>query len=146
MNIDFWHWWILALALVVLEIIAPGTAFFIWMGVAAGLTGVVLLLAPALSWEVQLLIFSAVSIASILVWRGYAKKKPPVSDEPLLNRRAEQYIGRVFTLNDPIVNRFGKIRVDDTTWKIEGADFPAGTQVRVTGVDGIVLKVEKEPP
>lgn len=144
MNIVFWHWWILALALVVFEIIAPGTAFFIWMGVAAGLTGVVLLLAPTLSWQVQLLIFSIVSIASIIVWRNYAKKKPPIFDEPLLNRRGAQYIGRVFTLEEPIVNRFGKIRVDDTTWKIEGEDMPQGTQVRVTGVNGTVLTVVKE--
>jgi hypothetical protein len=144
MNILFWHWWILSLALVVLEMLAPGTAFFIWMGVAAGITGIVLLLAPSLSWQIQLLVFSAVSIATILVWRSYAKNKAPVSDEPLLNRRGEQYVGRVFTLEEPVVNRFGKLRVDDTTWKIEGEDMPAGTHVRVTGVDGTVLRVARD--
>ncbi len=145
MNFVFWHWWVLALALVVLEILAPGTAFFIWMGAAAGLTGVVLLLAPTLGWEIQFAIFSIVSVASTLVWRSYSRKKAPVSDEPLLNRRGEQYVGRVFTLEEPIVNGYGKLRVDDTTWKIEGPDLPAGTRVRVSGVDGTILKISPDP-
>jgi hypothetical protein len=52
-------------------------------------------------------------------------------------------VGRVFTLEQPIVNRQGKIRVDDSTWKIEGTDCTAGTNVRVVGVDGVVLKVQR---
>ena len=47
-------------------------------------------------------------------------------------------------LNEPIVNGRGKLRVDDTVWKVEGADCPAGVQVRVTGVDGVMLRVERE--
>jgi membrane protein implicated in regulation of membrane protease activity len=139
--VDFWHWWVLAVVLVVIEIIAPGTAYFIWMGVAAGITGVVLMLAPALSWEWQLLIFSVFSIASIVLWRLYAKRNPVQTDEPHLNRRGEQYIGRTFTLTEPIVNGLGKLRVDDTTWRIESNDLPAGTRVRVTGVNGTILRV-----
>jgi hypothetical protein len=38
------------------------------------------------------------------------------SDQPKLNRRGEQYVGRTFTLEEPIVNGHGKIRVDDSTW------------------------------
>lgn len=145
MQLSYWHWWIASLVLVAIEIVAPGTAWFLWMGVAAGLTGLVLWLAPALSWEWQLLMFSVCSVTTILVWRTYSKTKIPVSDEPLLNRRGEQYVGRVFTLAEPIVNGYGKLRVDDTTWKIEGADLTTGTRVKVTGVDGTVLKVAPLP-
>ena len=67
-----------------------------------------------------------------------------VSDEPHLNRRGEQYIGRVFTLDVAIVNGQGKVRVDDTTWKVQGDDCPVGTRVRVHGVDGVVLLVKVE--
>jgi len=45
-------------------------------------------------------------------------------------------------LKEPIVNGAGKIKVDDTTWKISGTDMAAGDKVRVVGVDGVVLKVE----
>ena len=75
--------------------------------------------------------------------RGYIKKKPFESDKPNLNRRGAQYVGRTFTLSEPITNGFGKIRVDDSTWKVEGSDSPAGAQIRVVGVDGVVLKVER---
>ena len=40
------------------------------------------------------------------------------------------------------MNGQGKITVDDSTWKIEGDDLPAGTKIQVTGVEGTVLKVE----
>ena len=51
--------------------------------------------------------------------------------------------GRLATLREPIVNGVGKIRVDDTTWKISGPDCAAGAKVLVTGVDGVVLRVER---
>lgn len=67
---------------------------------------------------------------------------PVESDQPNLNRRGQQYIGRTFTLSEPIVNGLGKITVDDSTWKIHGKDCAEGTRVTVTGVDGVILKVE----
>ncbi len=139
-TITFWHWWILAAALIILEVFAPG-AFFLWLGIAAGVVGGVIYLTPALAWEYQVLIFSVLSVVSILVWRKYFRTMPEQTDEPALNRRGEQYVGRVFTLTDPVVNSMGKIRVDDTTWKIRGEDCAVGTRVEVTGVDGTILEV-----
>jgi membrane protein implicated in regulation of membrane protease activity len=139
-GITFWHWWILAAALIILEVFAPG-AFFLWLGIAAGVVGGLIYLAPELSWEHQVLTFSVLSVVSIIVWRKYFRTSPEQTDEPALNRRGEQYVGRVFTLTDPIVNSMGKIRVDDTTWKIRGDDCAVGTRVEVTGVDGTILEV-----
>ena len=79
---------------------------------------------------------------SIVVWRSYFRKHPVTTDQPALNRRGEQYVGRTFTLEEPIVNGNGKIKVDDTTWKIIGADCLSGSKVKVVGVDGVILKVE----
>ena len=98
-------------------------------------------LVPALDWRYQLILFAVLSVISVAAGRWWLRRHPMRSDQPALNRRGEQYVGRVFTLEAPIVNGVGKIRVDDTTWKIEGADCPAGTQVRVTGVDGVILRV-----
>ena len=140
-DANFWHWWILGIVLVIVEAVAPG-AVFIWMGAAAGLVGVVLLIAPNLAWQFQLLMFAVLSIGSIAGWRAYQKKHPPVSDQPTLNRRGEQYVGRLVVLDEALVNNTGKIKIDDSTWKVEGDDMPAGTRVKVVGVDGIVLQVE----
>ncbi len=139
-ELTFWHWWILALVLLVLEVFAPG-AFFLWMGVGAGIVGAILLVAPDMGWEYQLMIFSIFSIVAIALWKIYIRKHPTETDRPTLNRRGEQYVGRVFTLDNPIVNGSGKIRVDDSTWKIRGEDCEAGTRIEVVSVEGTVLKI-----
>ena len=143
-NLEYWHWLAFALALIIIEMLAPG-AVLLWFGVAAGVVGVLLLLIPNLAWQAQMVLFSVLSIASLLAWRSYAKKHPPADNNyPTLNKRGEDLIGRVFTLDEGIVNNYGKIRVDDTMWKIRGSDVVAGAKVRVTAVDGTVLVVESE--
>ncbi len=142
-QVDFWQWWILAAALMILEVFTPG-AFFLWMGVAAGVVGLLLLVAPATSWQIQLLLFAVLSIVSIVAWRAYLKRHPTESDRPALNRRGEQYIGRSFTLVEPIVNGHGRVKVDDTVWRIEGEDCPAGATVKVVATEGAFLKVERQ--
>jgi len=139
---DFWHWWIFAIALIIFEILAP--AFFaLWMAVAAFITGCVLYLMPDMQWQSQLILFSILSVASIIAWRKYYDKNPIKTDEPLLNRRGEQYIGRVFTLKEPIVDGQGKVNVDDSTWKIEAdRDCPAGEKVKIISLNSVVFKVE----
>lgn len=142
-NALYWHWWVAGVLLVILEVFSPGV-YFVWMAVAAGVVGLMVLLFPGLDWEYQLLIFALVSVSSVLFWRLVLSRHPTATDQPRLNRRGEQYIDRLFTLDEPIVNGLGKIKVDDSTWKIEGRDCEKGTRIRVIGVDGVVLKVEIE--
>ena len=141
LGLTHWTWWIIALALLIVEVLVSGT-FFLWMGISAGIVGFVLLVFPGTSWEVQLLIFSLLSIIAIASWRTYQKKHPEETDQPTLNRRGEQYIGRVFTLDKPIVNGVGKIQVDDTTWRIRGSDLSAGLKIKVVAIDNTILEVE----
>ncbi|RLA38196.1 MAG: NfeD family protein [Gammaproteobacteria bacterium] len=136
-----WHWWVLAVFLIILEVFSPA-AFFLWMGVAAGVTGFAVLAQPELGWEYQLLIFALFSVVSIVSWRRYLVRHPIQTDQPSLNRRGEQYVDRLFTLEEPIVNGQGRIKVDDSTWKISGTDCAQGAKVRVVGVDGVILLVE----
>ena len=140
-QLDYWHWWVIGIVLIMLELFVPG-AFFLWMGIAAGLVGVVLLAAPEMGWQYQFIIFAIVSVFSIVAWRIYLSKHPIATDKPTLNRRGEQYVGREFTLAEPVVNGIGKLKVDDTMWKIEGKDCDSGTKVRVSQADGAVLKIE----
>ncbi len=140
-EIEFWHWWIAAIVFMVVEVFAPGTVA-LWMAVSAAAVGLLLLAVPDATWQTQFLVFAILSVATVIGWRTYQLRYPTVSDQPTLNRRGEQYVGRVFTLDEAIVNGTGKIHVDDTMWKVEGVDLPEGTQVRVTGVDGTVLAVE----
>lgn len=141
-TLVFWLWWTLGALLLILELLLPGM-YFLWMAEAALVTGAVLWLFPWLGWEIQLLVFSVLSLASIFGFEKFIGRKPIVSDRPLLNRRAAQYIGRTLTLEQPIVNGMGKIRIDDSIWRVHGEDCPAGTRVRVCDVEGVILKVER---
>jgi len=140
-HFDYWHWWVIGIILIILELFLPG-AFFLWMGIAAGVVGVVLLVAPDMGWQYQFIIFAIVSVVSIVVWRIYLNKHPTPTDKPTLNMRGEQYVGREFTLTEPVVNGVGKLKVDDTMWKISGPDCPAGSKVKVNRVDGAILNIE----
>ena len=139
---QFWHWWILAAVFAGIEILAPGV-FFIWLAAAAALTGLSALFIPGMGWEIEALIFAVLAVASVVFWRAYVKKNGGKADPASrLNRRGEQMIGRTAVLSEPIQNGRGKARIDDTVWRVEGTDLPAGTQIKVTGVDGAILKVE----
>lgn len=144
-----WNWVILAAFLFILETIIPGV-HFVWFGTAAMTIGAVLLagsgLAPeataAIGWQVQVIAFALLSVATIFFFRQFAGDGAQPSDAPHLNVRASQYIGRIVTVAEPITGGRGKVRVGDTLWVAEGVDAEAGARVRVTGVDGTVLKVE----
>ena len=113
-----------------------------WLGIAAAAVGLILLVFPDLGIETQLVLFAIASIVSVIAWRKYRETRPFVTDQPNLNRRGHQYIGRVFSLTSPIDNGVGKVTVDDSTWKVKGPDLPAGSHIKVTGVEGVVFTVE----
>ena len=144
-GILFWHWWILAGMLLILELTSP-VFFFLWLGFSAAAVGFLLLVFPQIPLEGQLVLFGILSVVAVLAWRKYREVHPPVSDQPLLNQRGQQYAGRIFTLDHPIINGVGKVVVDDSTWRVKGPDLPAGTHVRVIGVDGVVFVVENADP
>ncbi|WP_026873983.1 NfeD family protein [Inquilinus limosus] len=138
---EFWWWWIGGVVLLILEVMVPGT-FFLWLAISAGVVGLLSWLIP-LGWEAQVLIFALLSVVAVVVWRVYLKPRAEVSDQPTLNRRGEQYIGRVVTLTEPIVNGVGRVRIADNTWSVEGPDLPAGTRIRIAGVVGTRFSVER---
>jgi membrane protein implicated in regulation of membrane protease activity len=142
LQLSFWHWLVLGVVLSTIEAFVPG-AFFLGMGISALIVGGGLWLLPDTDWKMQLFAFAVLSAVSIIAGRKLLKHHPVVSDQPLLNQRGAQYVGRNFNLHEPIVNGDGKIRVDDSTWRVSGQDAPAGTLVRVTGVSGVVLEVER---
>lgn len=135
-----WAWFVLGGVLLVAEILAPGT-FLVWLGLAALITGALTYVVDV-SWQTQVLAFAALAVVAVLVGRKVTPSPDKASDRPFLNRRAEGYVGRVFTLDEPITGGVGRVRIDDTVWRITGPELAAGTDVRVVGVDGTLLKVE----
>ena len=143
-SLGGWSWIIAGLVLVGLELAVPG-AFLIWLGLAAVAAGIADL-AFDLSWQGSALAFAVLSVLSVLAGRALNRAGFGVqaTDASRLNRRGEALVGRIFVLEVPIRGGEGRVRVDDSSWRVTGPDLPAGSRVRVIRVDGTTLGVEAE--
>ncbi len=143
-----WNWWILALILLGLEILAPGT-FFLWFGISAFVIGTISLAVGPDStfwvWQTQMIGFVVLSLVSALVGRRFLNQYGlSESDDPLLNDRGKQLIGRTATLEEPILEGQGRVRLGETTWRVTGPDLPAGTRVRIVEAQSNTLTIEAD--
>nr|WP_298124905.1 NfeD family protein [uncultured Pseudoxanthomonas sp.] len=142
MRWDVAGWAAVALLLFAAETMAPG-AFMLWMGFAAVVVFVGVLVVPDIPLLAQVAAFVVLSFVSIQIYRTWFRGKGRQSDKPLLNRRAEQLVGTVTVLDQAIVGERGRVRIDDAFWAVEGPDLPVGTRVRVIAVNGMTLKVQE---
>ncbi len=140
-NLLYWHWWLFAIALIIVEVFSAG-AFFIWMGVAAILTGFVLLVMPEMSWQIQFTLFAISSIAAILLGRSFFNRKEINTEDPTLSSQETGLIGKTFAVEQAIINGSGRVKVGESTWKANGPDCNVGTSVKVIAIDGAELIVE----
>ena len=138
----FWYWFVMTVVFLVIEVIIPAF-FFLWMSVASLITGIIVWIIPSLSSDVQIVIFSVLAIIAVIAWWLWGKRLKIQSDQPLLNQRGSQYVGRVFNLYEPIENGQGKIKVDDSIWKVHGEDCDINSKVKVIACRGTVFDVEK---
>ena len=138
-------WGLLALLLIAAELLAPGY-FLLWIGLAAGVMGLLLLIFPGMPFIVQAVVFALISIAVCLVYWKYIRPNAELrDDQPLLNRKGDRMVGRHVIVVEPIVNGRGKVKVGDSVWLVEGGDCPVGTTVEVIGVQGTTLQVVIQP-
>lgn len=140
-SLAYWHWWVLAAILIALEITAPGYVF-LWVASAAATTGLITLILP-IGWQWQFIIFGVLSVAIVIYARKLVKKYAKETDQPDLNRRGNQFIGKTFTLHEAIENGSGRVKIDDTSWRVEGDELEVGTKVRVVAMNGASLVVQK---
>ena len=139
-TLGTWNWPIFGLILMALELLAPGV-FLFWLGLAALLVGLISF-AIHPPWQLQLLMFAVFATASVPLWRRVARNHTAAStSNPFLNKRADALVGRVFTLEKPIIDGWGTVRIDDTIWRVAGPDAPAGSRVKIIQADGARLTV-----
>ncbi len=140
-NLQFWHWWLFAIVLLILEVFTPG-AFFMWLGAAAGVTGFVLLLIPDMGWQLQFIIFAVFSIVTIFLGRAFFNREDINTEDPTVGELEKNLIGKVFEVEKAIRNGSGRVKVGESTWKASGPDCEVGASVRVVSVNGAELIVE----
>ncbi|HEY0333536.1 MAG TPA: NfeD family protein [Stenotrophomonas sp.] len=134
-------WAALALLLFAAEALAPG-AFMLWMGFAAVVVFAAVWVVPGIPALAQVAAFVALSFVAVQVYRTWFRRNDRQSDQPFLNRRAEQLVGRVVPLEQAIESGRGRVKIDDAFWVVSGPELPVGSAVRVVAVDGMTLKVQ----
>lgn len=145
-NLGAWTWITLGILLMGLELVVPG-GFMIWLGLAAMATGLFVGLF-GIAWQGAMLLFVAVAVGFVYLGRWLTRSRPAESadTQPNLSERGRAMIGRTFRLHAPITEGEGRVRVDDSSWRITGPDLPAGAQVTVVRVEGSTLVVREAPP
>jgi inner membrane protein len=136
---DWIIWMVAGLALLGVEILAPG-AFMMWLGLAACGTGLIVL-ATSIGFDLQVVTCAVLSAISLGV--GLRLRHRPAR----LNTQQAGLTGRSATAL-AFHGREGRVRVGDSDWAArlpaDVAEPTAGARLRVEGVDGTVLIVRPE--
>ena len=146
MTLEWWHWEIAGLALVLLELAVP--AFFvIWFGFGAMLVGLVLLLAPGLALSAQIGVWVLASVAMTVLWFRVFKRS---QHKTLVGTAAGEVIGEIGLLVSAVAPfERGKVRFQRPVLGAEEwacvavSAIAAGERVRVVSVEGSYVKVAK---
>lgn len=140
----FYNWLILGVVLMIIEV-ASFTLLFFWVAIAAFIMAGISYVLPNLTLTQHLLIFSVLSVACVIIWHRLFKKTQDKLGDKRMNNRAERYIGRTAALIDDTDNQHGKIRIDDSLWRVQtDKDLTAGTVVEILSADGVILHVKEK--
>ncbi len=146
-SISFWHWLAFGVLVMLIEVLVPGV-IFLWLGIAAVITGLVLAAIPSMTWEIQVVLFAVLAVVSIFIGRRIVSARQAPTDHPTLNRRGRNLVGTRYTLDAATSGGRGRVRVGDTMWRLtvrpEGTELDEGTRVAVVDVEGTTLVVEAE--
>ncbi|WP_312829416.1 NfeD family protein [Pantoea anthophila] len=137
------HWFWLTLGGLLLAAEMLGTSgYLLWIGLAAVLVGVFEWFVP-LSWTAQGATFAVLTLVCVFLWYRWMRHRETHQAPNALNQRGRQMIGSTLTLDTPLQNRTGHVRIGDSSWRVEAdRDLPAGTPVIVVGIEGITLRIQ----
>ncbi|HLO61573.1 MAG TPA: NfeD family protein [Azonexus sp.] len=146
MQLAWWAWIVIGIVLIVAELAVP-SFFLIWFGLGALLVGLLMLVLPALSLTAQLAIWTAASLAMVVLWFRVFK---PGFHKTRIGTAAGEAIGEIGLLVSAVAPfQRGKVRfqrpvLGSDEW-VCVADGPiaAGERVRVVAVEGSFLTVSK---
>ncbi|GAA4014550.1 hypothetical protein GCM10022280_11300 [Sphingomonas swuensis] len=143
-GIDQGWWWLIGgVLLLIAEVLAPGF-FLIFIGVAAMVTGLFVLLfdlalAPALA------LFAIYTALAVYLGRRVYANRPVPAASGHLNDRSAALIGRSAVAVGPIDEHGGRARLGDGEWSARGGPAQAGDRVEIIGVEGNCLIVRGTP-
>ncbi len=146
MQLEWWVWIVGGIGLILAELLIP-SFFVVWFGLGALLVGLLALLIPGLSLTVQLAIWTAASLAMVMLWFKVFK---PGFHKTRIGTAAGEAVGEIGLLVSAVAPfERGKVRFQRPVLGSEEwvcmADTPiaAGERVKVVAVEGSFLTVSK---
>lgn len=138
---SIWHWAALGLLLGIAELFT-GTAYLLWLGIAAFATAFISWIIPELNLALQASIFAFLAVASTTLWFLRNKYRTTKIKSVTLNQRAQLLVGRKITLTEDIKDFRGHAMIDGVLWRIKANEnYPTGTVVEIKSTDATVLVV-----
>jgi membrane protein implicated in regulation of membrane protease activity len=143
----WWHWLVIGLVLVALEMAASGGFYVIFFGIAALAVAALHAVDMAGPVWVQLVVFSVLSVGSLLLFRGLLLKWMQL-DGP--GKDVDLLVGDVAVpLEDIAPGAVGRAELRGTVWSArnrDGATLVRGQRCTVVAVDQLMifLKPERE--
>ncbi len=145
MTILWWHWLVVGLLLILGELASAGGFYVIFFGIAALVVGVLAGLGVGGPLWVQLLLFSVLSVASLLLFR--ARLLSWIQHDPQ-RPEVDTLVGEVGVVSDELApGTVGRVEVRGSAWSARNtspATIVRGTRCRVVRVDGLMLDIEPE--
>lgn len=145
-NIEYWHWIVLGILLIGMEVFAP-TFFLLWLGVSAVIVGTLMLLLT-LSFNAQLLIWVILSTACIISW--FKLIQPQIKNKSLSGMAEEAITGQIGIVIDfNQSSNKGRMKfpapiLGNDEWNIiSSEELSNGDRVRVNSVLGNALSVSR---
>lgn len=136
-SIDYSHWLILGLVLVIIEILIWSN-ILLWFAFSAMMVGIISISMPNISNALTILLFLTLAIISILITKKYFPLKT-IDDK--INKKAKKYIGKSFKVIY-LDDNCAKIQIDKALWLVKGCKMYLGQTVEVTAIDGFTLIVK----
>ncbi len=137
------RWLMIGFALLILEVLT-GTMYMLWIAAAAMIVGVIMFIMPVLDWQMQLVLFSVLTIVLMYVGHTHLRPKMEGGEPSDLNDRARSMVGmRVKAVANFDTGR-GRVQVGDTQWRasMKTGDVKAGDELKIVAVVGTTLEVE----
>ena len=142
----WWTWMLFGAALLAVEISIPGSFFVIFFGIAAVAVGALVGLGALAEDWLQWLLFSVISVGSLLAFRGPLLARFQRSHASTVG--TDGFVGEIATLLDDLPpGAVGKAELRGTVWNVRSRDEIAllrGQRARVESVDGLTLWLRAE--
>ena len=150
MNLEWWHWIVLGIALVVAELAVPAF-FIIWFGLGALVVGLAVLVLPLpLGETAQIGLWVVASLAMVGLWFKVFKRGEYLQSRTRAGQSDGDSIGEIGLMSkaaEPFARgrvRFQKPLLGAEEWAcMVDEPIAVGERVRVVAVEGSFLKVAK---